>query len=60
MLDTIWQWLNEPTVYIAIFALSGFIAFKSLISFGIYLFKKNIIEPDLKKQAEKANSKDLS
>ena len=46
MLDTLINWLSQPTVYIAIGALSAFILFKLLISFGIYLFKKHVIDAD--------------
>ena len=46
MLDTIINWFTQPTVYIAIGALSAFIIFKLLISFGIFLFKKYIIDAD--------------
>lgn len=49
MFDTIINWLSQPTVYIAIGALSAFILFKLVISFGIYLFKKHIIDPDKSK-----------
>lgn len=46
MLDTLINWFSQPTVYIAIGALSAFILFKLLISFGIYLFKKHVIDTD--------------
>lgn len=46
MFETISAWFMQPTVYIALGALTAFILFKLLISFGIYLFKKHIIDPD--------------
>ena len=46
MLDTLINWLSQPTVYIAIGALSAFIIFKLLISLGILLFKKYVIDVD--------------
>lgn len=51
-MDALINWLSQPTVYIAIGALSAFVIFKLLISFGITLFKKYIIEADKKPDAE--------
>lgn len=48
MMDGIIDWVMQPTVYIAVGAFAAFIGFKLLISFGIYLFKKHVIDVENK------------
>lgn len=47
-MDGLIEWFMQPTVYIAVGALAAFIGFKLLISLGIFLFKKHVIDAENK------------
>lgn len=49
MLNSITEWFMQPTVYIAVGAFTAFVLVKLLVSFGISLFKKHVIDADDKK-----------
>lgn len=48
MFENIGEWFMQPTVYIAVGAFAAFVVVKLLISFGIYLFKKHVIDAENK------------